>query len=263
MSAIISSINYCPVKSVSFQTIEKCEIKKDIGIINDRIFAFAKDLDAEQAKLFEKSPKERKGKWNKVLTLKNSPALNKYNFIFKDKKLTLTLKDKEILSININQSSEREALSNKISELESSLKQPLTLMKNDDFPFFDTSISKKVDFVNSVSLLNIQSINDFEKKVNKKIETSIFRGNICIDGIDPWKERELIGKTIKINNVSFKVEKNIPRCVAINLKPQTDDNSFDLLQSLKKTYNHFDMGIYLTSLDDGKIEIGNKVEINK
>jgi len=124
------------------------------------------------------------------------------------------------LSIDINQLNEREALSNKISELESSLKQPITLMKNDDFPFFDTSISKKVDFVNSVSLLNIQSINDFEQKVNKKIETSIFRGNICVDGIDPWKEREWIGKTIKINNVSFKVEKNIPRCVAINLKPQ-------------------------------------------
>ena len=165
------------------------------------------------------------------------------------------------MSININQSSEREALSNKISELESSLKQPLTLMKNDDFPFFDTSISKKVDFVNSVSLLNIQSINDFEKKVNKKIETSIFRGNICIDGIDPWKEREWIGKTIKINNVSFKVEKNIPRCVAINLKPQTDDNSFDLLQSLKKTYNHFDMGIYLTALDNGEINIKDKINI--
>jgi uncharacterized protein YcbX len=261
MSAIISSINYCPVKSVSFQTIEKCEIKKDIGIINDRIFAFAKDLDAKQAKLFEKSPEERKGKWNKVLTLKNSPALNKYNFIFKDEKLTLTLKDKEILSIDINQSSEREALSNKISELESSLKQPLTLMKNHDFPFFDTSISKKVDFVNSISLLNIQSINDFEKKVNKKIETSIFRGNICIDGIDPWKEREWIGKTIKINNISFKVEKNIPRCVAINLKPQTDDNSFNLLQSLKKIYNHFDMGIYLTALDDGEINIKDKINI--
>ena len=90
MSATISSINYCPVKSVSFQTIEKCEIKKNIGIIGDRVFAFAKDLDQEQAKLFEKSPDERKGKWNKVLTLKNSPALNKYNFVFKDEKLTLT-----------------------------------------------------------------------------------------------------------------------------------------------------------------------------
>ena len=234
MSATISSINYCPVKSVSFQTIENCKIKKDIGIVSDRIFAFAKDLDQEQAKLFEKSPDDRKGKWNKVLTLKNSPALNKYNFIFKDEKLTLTLKDKEILTIDINQLEQREALSNKISELESSLKQPITLMKNHEFPFFDTSISNKVNFVNSVSLLNIQSINDFQKKIERNVESSIFRGNICIDGIEPWKEREWIGKIIKINNVSFKVEKNIPRCVAINLKPQTDDNSFNLLQSLKK-----------------------------
>jgi uncharacterized protein YcbX len=261
MSATISSINYCPVKSVSFQTIENCEIKKDIGIVNDRIFAFAKDLDKEQARLFEKSPDDRKGKWNKVLTLKNSPVLNKYNFIFKDEKLTLTLKDKEILTIDINQLDQREALSNKISELESSLKQPITLMKNHEFPFFDTSISNKVDFVNSVSLINIQSINDFREKIDRKVESSIFRGNICIDGIEPWKEREWIGKIIKINNVSFQVEKNIPRCVAINLKPQTDDNSFNLLQSLKKTYNHFEMGIYLTALDDGEINTGDKINI--
>ena len=261
MSATISSINYCPVKSISFQTIENCKIKKDIGIVSDRIFAFAKDLDKEQAKLFEKSPDDRKGKWNKVLTLKNSPVLNKYNFIFKDEKLTLTLKDKEILTIDINQLEQREALSNKISELESSLKQPITLMKNHEFPFFDTSISNKVNFVNSVSLLNIQSINDFQKKIERNVESSIFRGNICIDGIEPWKEREWIGKIIKINNVSFKVEKNIPRCVAINLKPQTDDNSFNLLQSLKKTYNHFEMGIYLTVLNDGQINIGDSISI--
>ena len=90
MSAKITSINYCPVKSVSFQSVKNCKIKKNIGIIGDRIFAFAKDLDLEQAKLFEKSPEERKGKWNKVLTLKNYPALNKYNFILEDEKLSLT-----------------------------------------------------------------------------------------------------------------------------------------------------------------------------
>ena len=261
MSATISSINYCPVKSVSFQTIEKCEIKKDVGIIGDRIFAFAKDLDLDKAQLFEKSPEERKGKWNKVLTLKNSPVLNKYNFLFKENKLTLTFKDKEILTINASELSERQLLSNKILELENSLKKPIVLMKNEELPFFDTSISNKVDFVNSVSLLNIQSINDFQKKIDKKVEISRFRGNICIDGIKPWEERKWIGKTIKIDNISFKVEKNIPRCVAINLKPATDDNSLNLLQSLKKNYNHFEMGVYLTALDDGEINLGDKVEI--
>ena len=62
MSTTISSINYFLVKSVPFQKLENCEIKKNIGIIGDRIFAFAKDLDLDQKKLFEKSPDERKGK---------------------------------------------------------------------------------------------------------------------------------------------------------------------------------------------------------
>ena len=103
----------------------------------------------------------------------------------------------------------------------------------------------------------------FKKKIDKKIEIPRFRGNICIDGMEPWKEREWIGKVIKINNVSFKVEKNIPRCVAINLKPKTDDDSLNLLQFLKKTYNHFEMGIYLTALDDGEINLGDKIEITR
>ena len=263
MNCTISSIHYCPVKSISFQSVDSCEIKKNIGIIGDRIFAFSKGLDENKVKLFEKSPEQRKGKWNKILTLKNSPVLNKYNFIFKDNNLTLTFEDKEILTIDINQLSERERLVNKIIELESSLKEPIVLMKNKEFPFFDTSVSNKVNFTNSISLLNIQSIKDFQNKIGKKFEISRFRGNIYVDGITAWEERNWIGKIIKIKNFSFKVEKNIPRCVAINLKPKTDDNSLNLLKSLKKTYNHFDMGIYLTSLDDGKIEIGNKIEITK
>ena len=259
MSTTISSINYCPVKSVSFQSIDSCEIKKDIGILGDRIFAFSKNLDQDQVELFEKSPEDRKGKWNKILTLKNSPVLNKYNFLLKQNKLTLTFKKKEILEVDVNILSEKQKLSNKLTELESSLKQPIILMQNKDFPFFDTTISNKVDFINSVSLLNNQSINDFQKKIGKTVEMSRFRGNICIDGLKAWEERNWIGKVIKINDISFKVEKNIPRCVAINLKHKTDNNSLNLLQLLKKNYNHFDMGIYLTPLNDGKINISDQI----
>ena len=260
MSATISSINYCPVKSISFQSVQNCKIKKNIGIIGDRIFAFAKDLDQDQVKLFEKSPDERKGKWNNVLTLKNSAVLNKYNFILNNDKLTLFLKNEKLLSVEVDHNTNYQEISNKILELEKSLKPPLALMKNEIFPFFDTSLSKKIGFTNSISLLNIQSIKDFEKKSNNTVEPSIFRGNIYIDGVEPWAEREWLGKVITINKINFKVEKNIPRCVAINLKPKTDDNSVDLLQLLKKTYNHFDMGIFLTALEDGEVSIGNSIK---
>ena len=50
-------------------------------MINDRIFAFSRGVDFEKAKSMEKNPNERK--LNNLLTLKNSPVLNKYNFIYK------------------------------------------------------------------------------------------------------------------------------------------------------------------------------------
>ena len=99
-------------------------------------------------------------------------------------------------------------------------------------------------------------------KVEVRIEQfPRFRGNLYVEGISEWEERNWINKIIKINKTSFKVEKNIPRCVAINLKPNTDDNSLNLLNSLKKTYNHFDMGVYLTALEDGKVNVGDRVEL--
>ena len=261
MSISISSINYCPVKSISFQSIKSCEIIKNIGIVGDRIFAFSKGLDLNQAQLFEKKLEERRGKWNKILTLKNSPSLNKYNFLFDNDKLTLTQNNNDILTINIDETGEYELLSNKILELESSLKKPIYLMKNKDIPFFDTSISKKTILTHSISLINTKSVEDFQNKTKQEFESQRFRGNIFVDGVDAWEERNWIGKIIKINDISFKVENNIPRCVAINLKPNTDDNSLNLLQSLKKTYNHFDMGVYLTALNDGLINIGDNISL--
>ena len=102
------------------------------------------------------------------------------------------------------------------------------------------AISKKTVLNHSISLINNKSIEDFKNKINQEIEIQRFRGNIYINGIDAWEEQTWIGKIIKINDISFKVEKKIPRCVAINLKPNSDDKSLNLLQSLKKNYNHFD-----------------------
>ena len=259
MSISISSIYYCPVKTLSFQSIESCYVKKELGMINDRIFAFSRGVDFEKAKTMEINPNERK--LINLLTLKNSPVLNKYNFMYAQDKLILKKNDKEIISISPDINDERIKLSEKLIELESSLAKPIFLLKNTEFPFFDTTHSSNI--FNSISLINLNSLKDFEKKINEKVEFERFRGNFYIDGLDAGEERNWIGKVIKINNISFRVEKDIPRCVAINLKPKTDNNSLNLLQSLKKTYNHFDMGIYLNALEDGNINVGDKIQLSQ
>jgi len=257
MYGIISLIYFSPIKSLSFTNIESCEIKKDLGILNDRKFAFSRIINKNKAFLIEKNPNKRK--LDNFLSLKNSPVLNKYNFTYTGNKLILTLGGKELISIIADNLEQRSKLINKLIDLEDSLKKPIFLLQNSEFPFYDTSHSNKI--FNSISLINLKSIQDFEKKINEKVELQRFRGNFYINGIGAWEERKWIGKTININNISFKVEKNIPRCVAINLKPKTDDDGLNLLKSLKKYYSHLDMGIYLRALNDGKIKVGNTLKI--
>ena len=259
MNCSISSIHYYPVKSLSSSNLKKSFIKKKLGILNDRIFAFSRNIDYEKSKLIERIPNKRK--LNNFLTLKNTPVLNKYKFLFEKNKLTLFKDYKEIISISSDNPNQFNLICNKLMELEESLIKPIFFLKNQIYPFFDTTHSNKTS--NTISLININSIKDLVKKTNEIIEYERFRGNIYVNGIDPWEERNWIGKNIEINKVKFKVQKHISRCSATNLKPKTDNVTINLPMALKKHFNHIDMGIYITPLDDGEINIGDQVILNE
>ena len=126
MHGIISLIYFSPVKSLSFTNVESCEIKKNLGILNDRKFAFSRIIDKNKALLIEKNPNERK--LDNFLSLKNSPVLNKYNFTYIGNKLTLTLFGKELISIIADNLEQRSKLINKLIDLEDSLMKLISLL---------------------------------------------------------------------------------------------------------------------------------------
>ena len=256
MSITISSIYYSPVKSISFQQISKCQIKRNIGIINDRLFAFSRLLESGKAQRMEQNLSTRK--LINFLTLKNTPILNKYSFEYNKGKLELFKNKKKLFSIDPNNSNETKLLEKEISNLDSLVKSPVFLLKNKNKPFFDTNSGGEV--MNSISLINQNSIKDIENKINQNVEYQRFRGNFYIDGLPPWKERDLLGKIVKINGLSFRIHENIPRCSATNLKPKTDQSTFNLPQKLKQLYGHSDLGVYILPLQDGEISCGDQVK---
>ena len=259
MDYSISAIHYSPVKSLSFEKLESCIVEKNIGILNDRLFAFSRNINFEKAKLIEKFPSHRKLHY--FLSLKNSPFLNKYNFNYDGLNLTLHKENIKLISAALENPEQLSLLCKKLIDLENSLNEPIYLLKNKDYPFFDTTHSENVS--NTISLINLNSIRDFEIKYKKNIEFHRFRANFYVSGINAWEERTWINKIIKINNVRFRVDKHIPRCSATNLQPNTDKVTINLPSELKKIYNHIDMGIYLTSLSNGKINIGDKVLLDE
>ena len=255
MIAKISSVHFCPIKSLSFQSAQTLIIKKDIGIVEDRIFAFSRGLNELDAKRVEKDPSDRQ--LINFLTLKNSPVLNKYNFKYKNETIAIFKDGKEIASYPIQ---EKKNLTKKLLELEPDLPNPTYLLKNELFPFYDTTSSSSVS--NTISLINLNSIKDFTEKINKEIEFKRFRGNIYIKDLKAFEERNWINKVITINNTKFKVLKNIPRCSATNLKINSNEADINLPNMLKKTYGHIDMGIYLAPLNNGQIKVGDSISFN-
>ena len=253
----ISKLYFSPVKSLSFQSTGKCEIIKNIGIKNDRVIAFSRNSNYKISKILEKDSYSRN--LNNFLTLKNTISLNKYSFYLKEKHLTLYLKKSKIIEINLDNKEEHNLICKKLIDIEETIKEPIYLLQNKEFPFFDTTHSKKIH--NTISLININSIKDLSAILGKEIEYQRFRGNIYIDNAEPWEERNWIGKTITINNIKFKVDMHIPRCSVTNLKPNTDINTINLPLEIKKIFNHTDMGVYLTPLENGIIEKNNKIFI--
>ena len=100
----------------------------------------------------------------------------------------------------------------------------------------------------------------FEKRINRKIEISRFRANIYFDNLDPWEELNFINKKITIANCEFFVKSPIPRCSATNLVPNKDEIDINLPLKLKQIYDHINMGIYLSPINNG--EIFKNEEIN-
>jgi uncharacterized protein YcbX len=255
MKPIVSSIHFSPIKSLSFQSINTVIIKKDVGFEEDRIFAFSRAIDMSLAQTIEKDPSERE--LIHFLTLKNTPALNKYDFKFENGMISIS---KDNIEISTHPIEDKEAISKEISKLEPNLPGPIYFLKNELFPFYDTTNSSNVS--NTISLINLNSIKDFNQKINKEIEFERFRGNIYVKDLEAFEERNWINKNIKISEAEFKVLKHIPRCSATNLKVNSDQADINLPNQLKKIYGHMDMGIYLYPLNNSKISVNDELIIS-
>ena len=168
--------------------------------------------------------------------------------------LFFKLGNEVIVSINYTEENNYDILTKELMKREDHIKDTYLLI-NKKFPFFDTTPA------NSISLINVNSIRDFENKINKSIELERFRGNIYVSDLEPWEEFNFIGKNIIINDCRFKVTGVIPRCSATNLVPNLTKIDINLPHKLRVTYNHINMGIYLTPLNQGEIKVKDKIMI--
>ena len=104
-----------------------------------------------------------------------------------------------------------------------------------------------------VSIINLASVAAIETMVGAPVNPLRFRGNLYVEGWPAWHEFELIGAEIAIGDARFKIAKRIMRCAATEVDPDTGIRDLAIPDTLLRTFDHADCGIYAQVIADGEI----------
>lgn len=111
----------------------------------------------------------------------------------------------------------------------------------------------------SISLLSAASNADLAARMGQDIDLRRWRGNIVLDGLEPWAERDWIGRTLSIGDARLEVREHIVRCRATTANPATGERDADTLGALKAAFDHQEFGVYAVVTQGGDIALGDPV----
>jgi hypothetical protein len=113
-----------------------------------------------------------------------------------------------------------------------------------------------------VSLINLASAAALEDVVGAPVDPLRFRGNLHLDGLEPWAEFDIVGKVLTApGGVRLKVTKRIERCAATNVDPGTGLRDLQIPKALMQAYGHFDCGVYGEVLSGGTLAEGEHLAV--
>ena len=109
----------------------------------------------------------------------------------------------------------------------------------------------------SVSILSRSSLADLSARLGHDLVAERFRGNLWLEGAEPWAEFGWIGREIRIGGAALRIEGRITRCTATTVDPATGRSDVDTLKGLEASYGHQDFGIYGTVIHGGAVTVSD------
>lgn len=129
---------------------------------------------------------------------------------------------------------------------------PARVVRADGFAMTDTAEP-------FVSILSLATNRALGAAMGRDLSIRRWRGNLWIDGLEPWREFDLIGREIAIGPARLRVDQRITRCKATTVNPDTGTVEGDTLQALREGYGHQDFGVYATVIAGGTVTCGDRV----
>lgn len=251
MAMTIREIYRYPVKGLTPEARDDVEVQPGRGIVGDRQYALALGSTPVEDQIGEWMPK------TKFLMLMRNEKLAQLKTAFDEATDTLTV-------FRGGRQVARGKLSDKIGR---------TLIEEFFAAFMGGEANGRPKVVRAaeghslsdhakpvVSIINAASLADMTRVFGKELNPLRFRGNLLVDGIDPWAEFDLIGKTLSAGDVKLKVFDRIDRCAATNVNPDTAERDQNIPKALMSAYGHIDCGIYAEVVSAGTLSRGDILE---
>ena len=250
--AAVSSIYRYPIKGLSAQPLSTVALEAGKPFPRDRIYAFARP----GAPIDEHDPKWAKKGLFVMLMLDEGLARVTTRLDLETQRLSIMEGNQEVASGCLADAQERAALENFFWKLVPTLPSPPILLRSREGHFMD-----KPDSV--ISLINIATVRSLEQRWGYEIDPLRFRANIYIDGAKPWEEFDWIGSDIRIGDAVFTVDRKNGRCGATNVNPINGRRDLDIPGSLRGSFGHKNLGVYLVVRESGTIAVGDSVFVPK
>lgn len=110
-----------------------------------------------------------------------------------------------------------------------------------------------------ISVLSLSSLADLETRMGQALGTHRWRGNLWVEGWEPFAERDLIGHVIRIGQVELRVTAHVGRCDATSADTESGRRDSDMVSALDRLYGHTDFGVFAEVVTGGQIRLQDQV----
>ncbi len=113
-----------------------------------------------------------------------------------------------------------------------------------------------------VSLINRASVAAVEDYLGAPVDPLRFRGNLLVDGLEPFAELEMVGQVIEApSGLRLKITKRTVRCAATNVDPVSGVRDCDIPWTLDARLGHRDLGVYAEVIAGGALAKGDALRV--
>lgn len=245
MSAHVVSLHRYPVKGFPAEGIARTALEPGAGIPGDRVLAVSDGTAA--------TVPGRWNRWSHFFALKKRPDLARWTVeTLEDGSVALTPPaDRDPIVIDPTDPASRDSAARQVAHhLPNADPHAVGIVTaySPESPqgMFDSEHGH-------VSLISLSTVRALAGRVGSHVDPLRFRGNLLIDGWEPFAEFDLIGAIIRIGGARLLIRQSIERCTATTVGPRTAVSDLGVPRMLATEFGHIHCGVYGTVLSPGTV----------